>query len=289
MAPNNRNFKGVDLGKTPKPTVAPKSPPGSSTNRAWNSPENASRRNQAQQIEGMTEQTGESYGEMTDFGPTPQPTFQSLQDFANPSSFVSGKVNEAVAKAGQKIRDEFKKLLKQYGWGFLIKGIPIIGDFWPGFTIRALDEVWPEWRRLIFLKPTSLKESSITSPDSIIMVPTAVFFDGLMLLVGVLGDWWGFSDYGTIGWLGWFIFGVWIWMRSGGLTGFKGDEGAKEDQKKEEATKPKTADEEAADAKKPKTNKEIKKNAGKADTSKAPSTKGISAPSKGSSGMKMGK
>ncbi|MBX4200708.1 hypothetical protein KW786_01120 [Candidatus Parcubacteria bacterium] len=289
--------KNIDLSRAPKGQIAPPSSASVAKNRSFGKPETPAAARQERDIGRAARREGRSYQDLpsdgleprnnqqwadkADLSRAPASVFSAFSNGA--TSAVQDIAGKAVQKAQQKLKDQFKKLLKTYGWGFIIKGVPIIGDFWPGFTIRALDEVWPEWRKWIGLKPTSLKDSSLTSPDSVIMLPTAVFFDGLMLAVGVLGDWWGFSDYGTVGWFGWFVFGVWIWMRSGGLTGFKGDEGAKEDQKKADASKPKTPEEQAEDAKNGKGKK-----SGKDDyKSKAPSTKGIESPSKGSSGMKM--
>jgi hypothetical protein len=167
-------------------------------------------------------------------------------------------VEEAINKATSKIKEEVvdkvkaqvKNLIKTYGWGFVVKGIPIIGDFWPGFSLRVYKEM-------------KNSNTGFPSADELLMLPLAVFFDVLMGAIGVLGDWWGFSDYGSVGWVGWIIFGVWIYLRTGGVTGFKGDkeigETPPEEEKPEEE---KTPEEKEKDAKKKEEGKEEGKKKG---------------------------
>lgn len=61
------------------------------------------------------------------------------------------------------------------------------------------------------------KTLNLTSPEALLMIPVAVMLDLIMFLVGVLGDWWGASDYGTIGILGWILIGGWAYIRKGGI------------------------------------------------------------------------
>ncbi len=62
-----------------------------------------------------------------------------------------------------------------------------------------------------------MKNINFASPETILILPIAIVLDGCMLLIGIVGDWWGFSDYGTIGFLGWIIIGIWAYFRRGGI------------------------------------------------------------------------
>lgn len=74
-----------------------------------------------------------------------------------------------------------------------------------------------------------MADINLTSPEAVLMLPIAILLDGTMLTIGLLGDWWGFSDYGTIGVLGWMIIGAWAYIRKGGIAEQIREESAQEE------------------------------------------------------------
>lgn len=61
-------------------------------------------------------------------------------------------------------------------------------------------------------------KGSITSPEALIMIPLAILFDLIMLIIGIIELCVLDVDLGLVsaivGWIGWFVFGAWVWLRS---------------------------------------------------------------------------
>lgn len=116
---------------------------------------------------------------------------------------VEEAVNKAIEKAKQKIKEEFFKAAKKLGWNFVASMVPVVGDFWPAFTIF----VWRETKK------------NLMAPDALLMFPVAATCDLLMMILGLF-DW---ADLGILGTalrgLLWFPFYGWAWVRGGGLGG----------------------------------------------------------------------
>ncbi len=45
------------------------------------------------------------------------------------------------AKAGRKVKKAITSFLKKYGLSFVAKSVPLLGDFWPGFTVFVWQEL----------------------------------------------------------------------------------------------------------------------------------------------------
>ncbi len=97
-----------------------------------------------------------------------------------------------------------KKVLKKYGFGFLIEAVPWLGSLWPGLTIRV-------WKEL---------NGNITGPEGILMLPIAAFFDLAGFIIFAIEVWVDLGIIATIiNWLGFSFIFIWIYLRSGSVLG----------------------------------------------------------------------
>lgn len=59
-------------------------------------------------------------------------------------------------------------------------------------------------------------ESSLTSPEGVLMLCIAVCLDGIGFLIFILGTWFAIDDYGTVDMIGVMLIGGWMFTRGDG-------------------------------------------------------------------------
>jgi hypothetical protein len=156
---------------------------------------------------------------------------------------VTAKVGEGLKSGARKIAQEgFKKIeektkgiIKTYGWGYILQNIPGL-DILGAFTFPKL--------RLVF-RQGKQAQTGLLAPDLMLMAAVGLFLDIIVLIVAIVELCVGDVDLTLIStiiaWGSTILFGLWMWLRNGAITGYhpqqlqeQEDQAEESDQQEEE-------------------------------------------------------
>lgn len=110
-------------------------------------------------------------------------------------------VEQVKEKVKSEIKEAAKKLIKKFGWGFILEWTPFIGFLVPG-------DIMLVWRTLGGVK------GNLISPEGALMVPIAIFTYVIKLTLGIIEIWFDLGIFTTL--ITWAIagfFAAWIFLR----------------------------------------------------------------------------